>query len=456
MFGYISLVFPSTVGGNVHLGGRAPQPASGEKAKQRLASLDAFRGFTIAGMIFVIMVAGYHDLPMTFPAFGSAPVSTWKHAGDDNDPAEWLNWNGDRTFQQATVAQVLPNGKYDIGIGEPKATEQIYRNVSIRHCKPLQPGETVMAVFPKSGGEPGFQGVGNGCTFTDLIAPFFVFIVGVAIPLSRRRRGADWWKHVGTRTLLLISLGVLYIALAFKGISWWWGILQAIGVAYFMGAAFLLLPATARWGALAVLVAAHALLSWYVPWWTHLPADPSHGYFTLSNRIGDKLGPLNVHCTPWGSIGYGIVTIIGTFIGEALAKPDHNRILRQCLIIGMICAVVGYAIHRFGMPMNKSNVSVSYSLFTAGIAAWCFLAFYWIIDVKGFKVWAKPLNVFGTNPLLGYFLQVLVRIFLIQLGIYTWFTGRSGWSGMGWGFLWTALLWCICLYCNKRKIYWSV
>jgi predicted acyltransferase len=429
---------------------------SGPSPAQRLASLDAFRGFTIAGMIFVIMVAGYRDLPQTFPAFGSAPVSTWKHAGEDFEPLEWAHWNGDRTFQEAKVTQVLGGGKYDVALRGAKDGEGVYHAVAIRHSKPLQRGDDVIAVFSKSGGEPKFQGTGNGCTFTDLIAPFFVFIVGVAIPLSRRRRGAEWWKHVGARTLMLIGAGVLYIALALKGISWWWGILQAIGIAYFIGAAFLLLPPTARWAALAVVVAAHAALSWYVPWWTHLPADMSHGFFTLSNSAGDKLAPLNVHTTPWGSIGYGILTIIGTFIGEALVTRDSKRILRSCLIIGVSCAALGYAVHRLGIPMNKDNVSISYSLFTAGCGALCFLAFYWLIDVKGLRAWAWPLNVFGANPLLGYFLQPIVRIFFVQLGLYSFFTGHSGWSGMGWGLLWTFVLWCVCLFCNKRNIYWKL
>ncbi|HSU52861.1 MAG TPA: hypothetical protein VLT36_02235, partial [Candidatus Dormibacteraeota bacterium] len=381
----------------------------------RLVSLDAFRGFTIAGMIFVIMVAGYRNLPQTFPAFGSAPVSTWKHAGEDFEPREWKHWDGDRTFHAAKVVEVVGKGKYDIEVSGFEGQGSPHRGVSIRHSKPLQKGEDVMAVFPKTGGEPKFQGVGNGCTFTDLIAPFFVFIVGVAIPLSRRRRGADWWKHVGSRTVMLILAGVLYISLALKGLSWWWGILQAIGVAYFMGAALLLLAPRLRWIALFFIIAAHATLSWHVPWWTHLPADMSHGFFTLANPGGDKLAPLNVHTTPWGSIGYGILTVIGTFIGEALVTREARRIITQCLLIGGICTVVGYAIHRLGIPMNKDNVSVSYSVFTAGVGALLFGGFYWVMDVKGWQKWAWPLNVFGTNALLGYFLQPIVRIFFIQL-----------------------------------------
>jgi predicted acyltransferase len=163
-----------------------------------------------------------------------------------------------------------------------------------------------------------------------------------------------------------------------------------------------------------------------------------------------------VHTTPWGSVGYGFLTIIGTFVGEALVTRDHNRVLRSCLIIGAICAGVGYAIHRLGIPMNKDNVSISYSLFTAGCGALCFLVFYWLIDVKGFRAWARPLNVFGANPLLGYFLQPIVRIFFVQLGLYTLFTGHAGWAGMVWGLLWTFVLWSVCLFCNKRNIYWKL
>jgi predicted acyltransferase len=408
-------------------------------------------------MIFVIMVAGYKDLPHTFPAFGSAPVSTWKHAGEDFDPKEWTHWTGNRVYKPGRVLQVLSQGGYDVVVegGLTNQHSEIFREVAIRHSKPLLQKDDIIAVFPRAGGEPQFQGVGNGCTFTDLIAPFFVLIVGVAIPLSRQHRGA-WWRHVGKRTLLLIAAGIIYISLALKGLSWWWGILQAIGIAYFMGASFLLLPAAYRWGALLAVIVSHALLSWYVPWWTHLPADMSRGFFTLSNVHGDKLAPLNVHCTPWGSIGYGILTVIGTFIGEALAKSNHEHVLRRCLSIGIICTGAGYAIHRLLIPMNKDNVSISYSIFTGGVGTLSFLLFYWLIDVKGVELWSRPLTVFGKNPLLGYFLQPLVRILFIQLGLYSFFTSRSGWSGMGWGLLWTFILWCVCLYCNKRSVYWKL
>src|SRR5436305_13077774 len=102
---------------------------------QRLASLDAFRGFTIAGMIFVIMVSGYKNLPNTFPAFGSAPVSTWKHAGEDFDAKEWNNWQGDRSYHQARVVKVVGKGRYDVSVngGQNDALSGAFGSVGIRH-----------------------------------------------------------------------------------------------------------------------------------------------------------------------------------------------------------------------------------------------------------------------------------------------------------------------------------
>jgi uncharacterized membrane protein len=57
-----------------------PQSSSAPK-KKRVEAIDAFRGFTIFAMIFVIMVAGYKHLPFLYPQVGSVPVSIFKHLG---------------------------------------------------------------------------------------------------------------------------------------------------------------------------------------------------------------------------------------------------------------------------------------------------------------------------------------------------------------------------------------
>ena len=354
--------------------------------KGRIVSIDAFRGFTILAMIFVIQVAGYPNLPFTMSWFGSPPVSTFHHAAD--------------------------------AVGST---------------------------------------TGIGLTFTDLVAPFFVFIVGMVLPLSKKRRGKEWWTHVGSRTFLLIALGVLYISLIF-GISYWWGILQAIGVAYFMGAVSILLPKWQRWIIVFAVAAFHLFMSHTFSWWLHL-GDPSAPFFTIANLSGDPLRPLTIHCTPWASISYGLLTIVGTILGEAVLTKNKSTIIKQSLLIFVVFCGVGYALHLYDWPnfaMNKETVSASYSLFTSGISALTFLIFYLIIDVWQYQKWAWALIIFGSNALLGYFLQPIVRIFLYALGFKPYLIGHEGMMGVFVGLIWTGLLWYIIYLFNKRNIFLKI
>ncbi|MDP4175404.1 MAG: hypothetical protein Q8933_15630 [Bacteroidota bacterium] len=355
--------------------------------KKRIASVDAFRGFTMLAMIFVIQVAGYKDLPFAMSWFGSPVVSTFHHAAD----------------------------------AEGNLT-------------------------------------GIGLTFTDLVAPFFVFIVGLVIPFSKKSRsGILWWKHVGTRVAMLIALGVIYISLIL-GLSYWWGILQAIAIAYLMGAAFMLLKPNWRWVAIFVVAAFHQYMSLTFPWWTHL-GDPKATALSIANLGGDPWLPLTVHCTPWASISYGIITVTGTLLGEAILSHSTKKIITQSIIIGTVFCLAGYILHLYSWPvfaMNKATVSSSYALFTSGIGAFTFLIFFLIMDVAQIQAWAYPFIVFGSNALLGYFLQPFVRMFLYALGFKMYLTGHTGWMGMFVGLLWTAILWVVLLMCNKRNIYWKI
>ncbi|MGE5402219.1 MAG: heparan-alpha-glucosaminide N-acetyltransferase domain-containing protein [Ignavibacteriales bacterium] len=360
--------------------------AAAPAKKPRIASIDAFRGFTVLSMIFVIQVAGYANLPFTQSWFGSTPVSQFHHAAD--------------------------------GIGNT---------------------------------------TGVGLTFTDLVAPFFVFIVGMVLPLSKRKRGREWWKHVGTRTFLLIALGVLYISLILN-LSYWWGILQAIGIAYFMGASLMLLRPAWRWVAVIAIAAFHQFMSLTFPWWLQL-GDPAKPFLTITNLAGDALRPLTVHCTPWASISYGLITVIGTLLGEAVLSRSHRKIIIQALSMGAVLCIAGYLLHLYQWPvfaMNKPNVSASYAIFTSGVASFTFLIFYMIMDYWQIQSWAKPFIVFGSNALLGYFLQPIVRIFVFALGFKPYLAGHSGWDGVLFGLIWTALLWVVLLWCNKRNIYWKI
>jgi predicted acyltransferase len=271
---------------------------------------------------------------------------------------------------------------------------------------------------------------GVGLTFADLVAPFFVFIVGLVLPLSRQRRGSEWWRHVLARSGLLILLGVLYISLVL-GLSYWWGILQAIGIAYCLGAASLFLPYWKRLSLVFLVLAFHLLMSHTVPWWLHL-GNPEAPFLTISNLLGDPLRPLTVHCTPWASISYGAISVAGTLVGEALLSQSPEVIISQAMSLGMALTLIGYALHRYHFPafaMNKDAVSASYALTTSGVSALTFVLFYLVIEVKQYRRWAWPLMVFGSNALLGYFLQPIVRNALFALGFKDYLAGHSGGRG---------------------------
>ncbi len=116
-------------------------------------------------------------------------------------------------------------------------------------------------------------------------------------------------------------------------------------------------------------------------------------------------------------------------------------------------------LHLYDWPnfaMNKETVSASYSLFTSGVSAFTFLLFYLIIDVVGYKKWAWALIIFGSNALLGYFLQPIVRIFLYALGFKPYLIGHEGLMGVFVGLIWTGLLWYVVYLFNKRNIFLKI
>lgn len=222
-----------------------------------------------------------------------------------------------------------------------------------------------------------------------------------------------------------------------------------------MGAAFMVFRPLGRWIVVAVIAVIHGWMSWNVSWWLEL-GDASKPFFTIANTSGDPLRPLTVHCTPWASISYGLITIVGTILGDTLATRDRRKFTLHALAIGIGLSIVGVLLHHFQSPMNKDYVSPAYSIFTSGLGALCFLGFYYVIDVWGLRVWAWPLNVFGANALLAYFMQPVVRIFFQALGFWPFLIGKAAWAGMLAGFIWTFVLWVVVLICNKRGIFWKL
>lgn len=253
----------------------------------------------------------------------------------------------------------------------------------------------------------------HGWTPTDLIFPFFLFIVGVAMPFSfanRAKRGDSrgvLLKHSLFRALLIFAIGLSMAAWPFfrLGTLRIPGVLQRIAVCYlFASLAFLFLGRRGR------IVTAALLLLGY---WAAMVLIPVPGYgagrLDVEGNLAafvDRLILLGHLWKPtWDPEGPlstfpAIATaILGTFLGEFLRKkPAPGEAVRTMFLWGIAGLAAGQLWH-FAFPINKNLWTSSYVIFTAGFACVLLAICYWLIDMKGWKGWAAPFVWYGMNPL---------------------------------------------------------
>lgn len=254
----------------------------------------------------------------------------------------------------------------------------------------------------------------HGWTPTDLIFPFFLFILGVVIPISFRRRLAgeaarsDLLRHVARRSLILIGVGLAMRAVPDFDIAEmrWAGVLQRIGLVYFGAAgAYVLLTRRSRWiGAAALLMLYWALMMWVpVPGYGAGDLSPDGNLAAYLDRV---LMGGHLWQGTWDPEGLlstlpAIVTaLLGIFTGEwLLSEREPGEITRGMLVAGVALVIVGLA---WGLifPINKNLWTSSYVVFTAGTALLLFGSMYWLIDVRGRRgLWEKWMVVYGMNAI---------------------------------------------------------
>ena len=277
----------------------------------------------------------------------------------------------------------------------------------------------------------------NGWTPTDLIFPFFLFIVGVSTALAFHRalgRGATRASlagKAGRRALWLFGFGVFMAAFPFftledgavagrdYGTLRIMGVLQRIALCY-LGAALLYLYASRR----ARHVTLWALLVGYTLALLFIPV-PGAGYpvlnipaYTLPAWF-DRLVLTKPHL--WGGAGKvwdpeGLLstlpalgsTLFGIWAGEVfLSKRTGEAKALLLLLAGVALVVLGY-VWDWALPINKSLWTSSYAVFTAGQALCALGAFYWLIDLKGYRRWAQPLVVYGVNAITVFVMSGIV------------------------------------------------
>ena len=276
--------------------------------------------------------------------------------------------------------------------------------------------------------------VWSGWTPTDLVFPFFLFIVGVSIALAlsnRLERGGptrDIYLKIIKRTLIIFAIGLFlngfpYFHLDELRIP---GVLQRIAVCYFFVSIIFLNTKVRTQIAITI-----GLLLFY---WALVKLVPAPGYLA-GDLTKDGSLPSYVDRTVFGKHVWaqakvydpeGILSTIpsiatalfGVLTGQWL-RTEKTRYEKTAgmFVVGAICVAIGWAWNAF-FPINKALWTSSYVFFTGGLALQFLSICYWLIDIKGYRRWARPFEVFGLNAIALYVVADLIAelLGLIKVG----------------------------------------
>lgn len=248
----------------------------------------------------------------------------------------------------------------------------------------------------------------NGWTPTDLIFPFFLFLVGASLAFSTR----DTTKAAAIRALKIFGLGFFMAFYPRFNIFTVRipGVLARIALCYFV--AFLIKKHFSLRG-VATIAASCCLGYWFLMTVVPVPGgiapnlEPETNLGAWLDRLvfGPHLWVTSKTWDPEGllsSLPAVGTTLFGYLAGSLFrAGLRASEIIRRLVISGFVLAVSGIAWDSV-FPINKSLWTSSYVLFTAGLASLILAGFYWIADVKGFKKLMQPMVIYGVNAIVVF------------------------------------------------------
>jgi predicted acyltransferase len=260
----------------------------------------------------------------------------------------------------------------------------------------------------------------HGWTPTDLIFPFFLFIVGVSITLSARSTSV---ASILKRAAVIFAVG-LFLAgfpnfdLATLRIP---GVLQRIALCY--AAAALLW----RWSAsrnrvqvLGGVAAALMVIYWAAIMLIPVPGGRA-GDLSPGNDLGAHIDRALMAGHLWkptwdpegllSTIPSIATTVLGILAGIWIRSDVAPARRAGWLAVAGVGGILVGQVWDLAFPINKNLWTSSYVMFTAGAAALFLAACYWVIDIKGWRAWSRPFVILGVNALALYvFSGLLVRM----------------------------------------------
>jgi heparan-alpha-glucosaminide N-acetyltransferase len=322
-----------------------------------------------------------------------------------------------------------------------------------------------------------------GCSLHDTIQPGFSFLVGVALPYSIAARIAKGGKfrplflHALWRSLLLVALGVfLRSTRAPQTYFTFEDTLSQIGLGYPLLFLLAWRPPRWQWAALGVLLSGYWLA------WALYPAQEPGFYsgflahWNKGNNFGNAFDVWFLNLFPrvqpfvqnnGGYLTLSYIPTLGTMIlglaaGRWLRAAVPAIPMRRLLAAGAIGVAAGLLLHFTGIcPVVKRIWTPAWTLFSGGLCFLFLAGFCWLTEVKGYRKWAFPLLVIGTNSIAAYVMAHLWGRFIqdsfrIHLGAQAFAFCGSQYEPLLRGAAVLLVYWVLLFWMYRRKLFLKI
>jgi len=263
----------------------------------------------------------------------------------------------------------------------------------------------------------------NGCTPTDLVFPFFLFMVGVSVAFALSNRIADTTGHtkliihIIRRALIIFIIGMLFRLI--PRFDFYHlripGVLPRIAVVYLVISLLYLKtgPKTRIWLCAGFLIVYYLLMT-IVPvpgiGPANLEPETNLGAWLDRTLLGEN--HLWAQAKTWDPEGIlstlpAFATgLLGIMTGDWIRRKDRQDAEKVAwmFVAGFLAVLAGLIWDSF-FPINKSLWTSSFVLYTGGLASMGLALSYWLIDVQGYKSWTPPFVAFGRNAITAYVLS---------------------------------------------------
>jgi len=316
----------------------------------------------------------------------------------------------------------------------------------------------------------------HGVTPTDLVFPFFLFIIGSAMFFSFKKTDfaatPEQFVRIIKRGFIIFLIGFMLNVIPFNSsieelrIM---GVLQRIGIAYAIAASLVLL--LNRRG---IFIVSTIILLAY---WGLLLSVGETGLTIEGNIIrrfdlvtlgaNHMYSMRGVSFDPEGILST-IPAVVNVLLGFELTRyltsiKDKNSSALKLIFIAGIAICLG-ALWGLVLPINKALWTSSYVIYSTGFACLLLAVFVWLIDIKGQEKLVSPLLVYGTNPLFVYVLSFLFIIVYLKIpvgdsSLYRWLyelfkqVAEPRLASFLFAFSHVVLFWFISLQLYHRKIF---